>query len=188
MFIRSLFPSDPETLDGAVIRRLQPTGGFGWRWAVSGLFLTLLLAFFLFLADANYRAPWKIGGTEWSALEFATQPDSIVALIVGLGTALFWFKTQIGWVLAKTIVSATLVVFIIGLIVQFIPGIEPNTTHRTARILVSIVAIGLTGFTFYLLSHQTLRGGFRIPNSWVWRCVTLGGVIGMVLGGYLTFM
>lgn len=172
------------TLDEAVIRPENETPRFGWRWWVCCLYILALAVMTFLLIDAQaveYALDFHFTALGGEPVFYA----SMFMLTAGL---LLFFRTQLGWVMATAIVSGMIVLSTIGFVVQFIPAIEPVRTGQWGRLASSTISIGLACFVFYLLSHPRLRAGFRIPQSWIRRCVTLGGFVGTGIGMWLIWM
>lgn len=171
------------TLDETVVRPGEVVPRFGWRWALSCLYLIGLstLIFVVVLLSEI-----ELAGQDLP--EVLLNANGILFLIVLLITVLLISRTQAGWVGATMIVSGMIVLSTIGFVVQFIPTIEPVTDGRWARLATSGISVGLACFVFYLLSHPRLRAGFRIPQSWIRRCVTLGGLLGTGVGMWLIWL
>lgn len=171
------------TLDETVVRSGEVLPRFGWRWALSCLYLIGLstLIFVVVLLSEI-----ELAGQDLP--EVLLNANGILFLIVLLITVLLISRTQAGWVGATMIVSGMIVLSTIGFVVQFIPTIEPVTDGRWARLATSGISVGLACFVFYLLSHPRLRAGFRIPQSWIRRCVTLGGLLGTGVGMWLIWL
>ena len=179
-----LFQDDPGTLDEALIRSGKSRDRLGWRWLLSCVYLLLL-------AGLMAVVVWPADVTASDAItlsSFVQFPDALFVLVPLLGSCLLFFRTQIGWVLGTILVSAMIVLSALGFIAQFMPSIEPVNHLRGARMLTSSISLILACAVFYLLSHPTLRAAFRIPNSWIQRCITLGGLLGTGLGIWLLYL
>jgi len=184
MPLNPLSQDDPGTLDETLIRSGKPRERFGWRWLVSCVYLLLL-------AGLMTVVLWPAGVTARDAVTLSgivRFPEAIFVLLPLLGSCLLFFRTQIGWVLGTILVSAMIVLSALGFIAQFMPSIEPVNHLRGARMLTSSTSLILACAVFYLLSHSTLRAAFRIPNSWIQRCITLGGLLGTGLGIWLLYL
>lgn len=177
-----LFNGAPGTLDETVIRPEHDNPHFGWRWLVSGGYLLLAAAFIFFILF--YQRTRELG----AGVDIFLDPLMIPVYCCAVAAFLLLLRTQVGWVMATIIVSAIIVLSAIGLIVQFIPAIEPVARGRGGRMLSSTVSTLLACGVFYLLSHPRLRAGFRIPQSWIRRCITLGGAIGAGIGMWLIWL
>lgn len=179
-----LHQQEAGTLDENVIRPNAQRARFGWRWLVSCLYL-------IFLTSVIALILWPQGysGHNLSGItSFLELPNGLFVLLPLLSSGLLFFRTQIGWVMGTIIVSAMIVVSALGLIAQFIPSIEPADAFRGARMLTSSISLLLACGTLYLLSHRTLRAGFRVPNSWIQRSITFGGLIGTGTGVWLLYL
>ena len=181
MPFRPHLPEDHQTLDGAVIRPLRGRVGFGWRWWVSGIFLTIVCLAVGLMVWATAVDTVRLGEGLPPFTTTLLQPEQLITLVCALGAAFFWLRRQLGWVFAQSLLSALLVVSAIGLFSQFV-GVEAGLPGRSGRVLVAGVLLLLTGVVFGLVSHPKLRAAFRVPKRWVGRCVTLGGVIGTLVG------
>lgn len=172
------------TLDETIIRPNAPKARYGWRWALSCLYLFLL-------AGLMALVLWSMGAAKPEALLFVNRfdfPELLLILLPLLSGCLLFFRTQVGWVMATIILAAMIVLSTLGLIAQFMPSIEPENYLRGTRVVTSFSSMALACGVFYLLSHPALRAGFRVPQSWIRRCVTLGGLLGTGFGVWLLYL
>lgn len=179
--------SEPSsgTLDENVIRPGEVMPRFGWRWALS--------CFYQFILAAGVSLCLKEASVEEALFtrEFGyllIDPAFFPGVLLFLAAVLLLLRTQVGWVMSTSVVSGMIVLSTIGFVVQFIPTIEPVTDGRWARLTTATVSAGFACFVFYLLSHPRLRAGFRIPQSWIRRCVTLGGLLGTGVGMWMIWL
>lgn len=172
------------TLDETIIRPETPRARLGWRWAISCIYLLLL-------AGLMTLTLWLFGVTDpdafWPVNTFRF-PEALLVLLPLLSGCLLFFRTQSGWVLATILVATMIVVSALSLIAQFMPSIQPSNGLRSILMLIAFASLVLACGVLYLLSHPALRAGFRIPQSWVQRCITLGGLLGTGLGLWLLYI
>lgn len=169
-------------LDENVIRPDGKPVRYGWRWCVSCFYMVGLSVPLFWLGLELASVPVDPGEDLTALLSVSSLLTAAVSI---LATGLLIVRTQTGWVASTVIVSGTIVLATIGFVIQFIAAIEPVDRGREVRMLTSVVLAGCSCFALYLLSHPQLRAGFRIPQSWVGRCVTLGGLLGTGGGLYL---
>ena len=165
------------------MRPLRKKKGFGWRWVVPLIYLTIVscaLGVLIYSYLVYYTRFVEI-------YEWYKDPALIALTILLPGLGLYLFRTQAGWVYATSLTSAVLVLSAIGALAELIPGFLPINTGW-APVITGFVSALLASGVFYLLSHRQLRAAFRVPRSWVGRCVTLGGMIGTGAGLYLIWL
>lgn len=179
-----LHQQEAGTLDETIIRTNASKGRFGWRWLLSCLYLVLLTGLIVLVLRPEIYSSQNL----MEVANFLEFPDALFVLIPLLSSGLLFFRTQMGWVLGTVIVSSMIVISALGLIAQFMPRIEPVDAFRGARMLTSSASLLMACGVLYLLSHPTFRAGFRVPNSWIQRCITLGGLIGTAMGVWLLYL
>ena len=184
MSFNPLHHPSTDTLDEGIIRPDSPQPHLGWRWVLSCLYLFLLtglMALTLFsVGEQNLAAL-----TPAQAFDF---PEVLLIVLPFLAGWLLFFRTQVGWVMATNIVATMIVISALGFIAQFMPTIEPDDNFRGARMSTSFFSLLLACGVLYLLSHPALRAGFRVPQSWIRRCITLGGLLGTGFGVWLLYL